>query len=149
MSTDTPPTTTPRKAPASKKAPATAKGPGRPSNRDRLADDLAAQLAGIGAVVAAFHEADGLSIVNHSPRIGAALADLAEKNPKVKKALTASVETSAWGGVIVAIAPLALELIAHHTGPRPEPTPEASTDGTQPFTFPGVDVPAPPGPVQL
>lgn len=143
----------PRTAPTTKKAPAKkapaatpTRGPGRPKKSAQLADQLAAQIAGLGAMVTALGstsigtpaiEADGVAIIEHSTDIGAALAELAETNPKVKKALTASVSAGAWSGVLVAVAPLLLQIVGNHATLAPVVT----LPDTNPEPFAGPDLP--------
>lgn len=116
--TDTPPRKTPTKAaPRKATAAATADKPkgGRPSKLDQLADQLAAQLAGVGAMVAVWNRDDGESIIRHAPTVARSLAELGESSPSVKKALEGSVGAGAWAGVLVAVAPLVLEIVSHHS----------------------------------
>lgn len=54
------------------------------------------------------------AVINAAPKCGEALENLARENPAVRKALLAMVETSVWGQVIVAHAPIMLAIAIHH-----------------------------------
>ena len=57
---------------------------------------------------------DGMLIGQSANKLGAAWADLAEKDPKVKKALTKLLSSGGWSMVIAAHAPLVLGIAGNH-----------------------------------
>ena len=68
------------------------------------------QLAGF---VAGWH-ADAGAIGQHSPAISTELAALAEKNASVAKFIDSLTEAGPYAGLIVAVMPLTLQILANH-----------------------------------
>ena len=119
------------------------KGAGRPGNKAQLVEKLTAQLVslsvafgGIGIVTGnPAWSADGVSVSRNAHDIAEALADVAETNPAVRKALESTVTGSAWFGLIVALGTLAGEMAANHNVIGA--TPAATESGTViPFAQP-------------
>jgi len=80
----------------------------------RIEDSLNEQFTLIGTVVFAFNEYDGTVIVEGSPRLAKALANLAEKNPKVKRNLERMLAGGSYGEVILAAGLIAIPIMANH-----------------------------------
>lgn len=95
-------------------------GAGRPAGGRNGAptgqlDKRLAELFGmIGLATFAVNQADGAAIIEHSEPIAKALQQLAKENPAVARFLNGLLQSSAWGGVIMATAPLVLKLCANH-----------------------------------
>lgn len=68
----------------------------------------------IGAAVRFVNTTDGDVIIANSDRMGAAWADLASKNPKVKAALAKLMAPGPWAGVITATLPVTIAILANH-----------------------------------
>lgn len=103
----------------------TAKPRGRPkgsTNRSTVAsmsvskieESLATQFTMIGTAVYAFNSYDGTVILQGTPKLSAALANLCEKNPKIKKNIERMLAGGAYGEVIVAAAFIAIPIMANH-----------------------------------
>jgi hypothetical protein len=90
----------PKASPAS--APEAGRGPGRPRAIDKLADQLSAQFVALAALVMLANPTVGMVLMEDAPAHGAALAKLADANPKVRRLLEGGVTGSAWLGVAVA-----------------------------------------------
>lgn len=90
------------------------RGPGRPSVRDKLETQLAEQLGALALTVVLFHPADGQAIMRRAPDCAAALARLAEQNPRIRRLLESGMTSSAWLGVAIAFGGLAMEIGANH-----------------------------------
>ena len=71
------------------------------------------QLAGFGCIVAGWH-ADAGAIGEHSPAISQELAALADKNASVAKFIDSLTEAGPYAGLIVAVMPLTLQILANH-----------------------------------
>lgn len=67
-----------------------------------------------GGSLMAFDPYCGSVLVTKGPEVTKALIELARVNPAVKRALEGLVTTSAWGGVAVAAAGVALPIMGHH-----------------------------------
>lgn len=93
-----------------------------------LENRLTAQLAFIGTGIAGAGAmsgsqavaADGVLIIEHAATVSAALKNLGDQNPKVKKYLEAALGASAWGGVLAALLPLAFGIGMNHGVIAPE-----------------------------
>lgn len=105
-----------KKAPAAKKVAAdkAPRGPGRPSNLDKLEASLTDLFSTVGVFVGMADPFDGQVIVAGAPNLAGALTAVAKENPKVAKSLARITETSAWGGVVFAVAGIAVPIAAHH-----------------------------------
>jgi len=82
----------------------------------RLTDSFT--LIGIG--VSAFHPADGAAVITGAPALADSLAKLADENPNMKRALEGAMQASAWGGVMVAAASIAIPIAANHGALPPQ-----------------------------
>lgn len=69
----------------------------------------------IGALMVPFDEPCGKSIIENAEPCAMALENLARENPAVRRALLAMVETSVWGQVIAAHAPILVTVVMHHS----------------------------------
>lgn len=67
-------------------------------------------------------------IVENAEDCAAAWEDLAETNESVRRVLLSLTKTSAWGGIILAHAPIALAIYSEINAPKVEPEDEADTD---------------------
>lgn len=101
---------------------------GRPSAASKREQSVTGILTGVGIGVMAFDEFDGTTIIEGAPDLGKALANVAERNPKVAKALDSLTETSAWAEVAVAVAGIALPIVRHHAEIRAERNAEAEAE---------------------
>ncbi len=90
--------------------------------RASLESRLAGSIAGIGTAVMVSGvatgkpalQADGQLIVEHSGNIAAALDKVAKDNPAVARALEQMLTAGVWGGLAVALMPVALGIAANH-----------------------------------
>jgi hypothetical protein len=80
----------------------------------KIEESLATQFTMIGTAVYAFNSYDGTVILQGTPKLSAALANLCEKNPKVKKNIERMLAGGAYGEVIVAAAFIAIPIMANH-----------------------------------
>lgn len=80
----------------------------------KLAKALHTQISSVALIVAMVNQADGVAILNGSERLATSLAQVADTNPKVRKALEAAVSGGAWGGVIVAAVTIAVPILVNH-----------------------------------
>lgn len=79
---------------------------------------------GLALTLMPFDSSCAETIMENGHRCAEAWDDLAQKNDTVRKALIAFTETSAWGTLVLAHAPILLAVASHH-GPgrkRAEPT---------------------------
>lgn len=90
------------------------RGAGRPSNKQRREDAVTEALVSVGSLVGLFEPFDGLTLAAGAPDVGTALAELAEKNPRVAKALDSMTVGSSWGGVAIALGAIIIPIAAHH-----------------------------------
>ena len=68
----------------------------------------------IGTMMAPFDQPCGMAIVANAEPCAIAMENLARENPAVRRALLAMVETSIWGQVIAAHAPILVTVFMHH-----------------------------------
>ncbi len=68
----------------------------------------------IGTMMAPFDQPCGMSIVSNAEPCAIAMDKLARDNPAVHRALAALLETSIWGAVIAAHAPILITVAMHH-----------------------------------
>lgn len=68
----------------------------------------------IGTMVVVADLTCGTAIITSAPDTAAALDALAKENPKVKRALEKMLAGGAWGGVLMAHAPIITTVLAHH-----------------------------------
>ncbi len=87
----------------------------------------------VGTMMLPFDQVCGMAIVQSAPKCAEALEQLARENPAVRRALMAMVETSVWGAVIAAHAPILLAIAMHHVpairDAMPQPHPAAPREG--------------------
>lgn len=69
---------------------------------------------GIGTMMMPFDSICGQAVIASAPKCAESLENLARENPAVRRALMALVETSVWGAVITAHAPILLAVAMHH-----------------------------------
>ena len=107
---------------------AAGRGPGRPTNIEKLGEHLTAQFVALGMVAFAFDPRVGAILVDDAPAHGAALAKLAEQNPRVRRFLEGGLTGSAWIGVAVAFGSTGFKIAQAVKSPAeapassPEPT---------------------------
>lgn len=80
----------------------------------RIEDALNEQFTLIGTVVFAFNEYDGSCILEGSPRLSKALANLCEKNPKVKRNIERLLAGGSYGEVVLAAGLIVVPIMANH-----------------------------------
>ena len=90
----------------------------------------------IGTMLVPFDQPCGMAIVNSANDCAKALENLARENPAVRRALLRLVETSVWGQVIAAHAPIFVTVAMHHSptirnaySQHPPPTVAADSNG--------------------
>lgn len=110
---------------------------GRQGWQEPLRNALAGNFASIGMVVFALNRVDGQAILSGSPRLADSLIQVAEQEPKVRKALENMVTAGAWSGVAMSVAAIAVPIMANHgylppgfIGAQPEPQPQPQPDGS-------------------
>lgn len=68
----------------------------------------------VGTMMLPFDQPCGTVIIQSAPKCAEALENLARENPAVRRALMALVETSVWGSVLAAHAPILIAVAIHH-----------------------------------
>lgn len=68
----------------------------------------------IGALLTPIDPVCGSALIESSENVGEALEELAKADPRVRRALMSLLQTSAYGGVIAAHAPIIMAIAAHH-----------------------------------
>lgn len=68
----------------------------------------------LGSFMLPFDPAVANAVINAAPKCGESLEELARTNPAVRKALMGMVETSVWGQVILAHAPIMIAIAVVH-----------------------------------
>lgn len=92
----------------------------KPASRSKVdyrttVDDLLTMLAlPLTAVPNKAVTADGVALLRHSSSIAAALDTLAKDKPEVAAVLDKLATTSAYGGMVIAVLPLLLQVLANH-----------------------------------
>lgn len=71
----------------------------------------------LGTVLVPFDPACGTALIENAENCAKSLDTLAQQNDAVRRALIAMTQTSAWGGVMIAHAPIMLMILLHH-GPK-------------------------------
>lgn len=113
----------------------------------RIEDALNEQFTLIGTVVTPFNQYDGMVIIQGTPRMAKALANLAEKNPKVKRNLERMLAGGSYGEVVLAAALIAVPIMANHDLMPPSiqqmygkaiPDKEEAEETTEPIADPEV-----------
>lgn len=82
--------------------------------RGSLVRQLTDLYVALGTFVLPFDTVCGTAVINSAPKCAEALEALARDNPAVRRAIMRLVETSAWGMVITAHAPIMLAVAMHH-----------------------------------
>lgn len=88
--------------------------PGAKSGIAKLEESLATQLIGIGTILAIFQPFDGIVISGNAPDTAAALAKLAERDPKVRKALERFVSSTSYGELAFVVLATVVPILANH-----------------------------------
>lgn len=81
---------------------------------------ITANVAGIAQIVAMFNQYDGACIANGAPFLGASVADVAARDPKVRKALERAMASMGWGQVVAAVGMIVVPILVNH-GIMPNP----------------------------
>ena len=71
----------------------------------------------VGTVLVPFDPACGTALIENAENCAKSLDMLAQQNDAVRRAIVAMTQTSAWGGVMIAHAPILLMILLHH-GPK-------------------------------
>jgi hypothetical protein len=90
------------------------RGPKEAAWKARLTAALQGQLTMVAVTTMAFNRYDGMCIMNGSENLARSLVQVAEQNPKVRKALENMVTAGAWAGVATAVAGIAIPILANH-----------------------------------
>ncbi len=85
-----------------------------PLPRGGLVKPLTDLYTGVGTMVYAFDPICGQAVIQAAPECAKALNDLAKQNDAVRRVLVQFLETSAWGLVMVAHAPILIAVAMHH-----------------------------------
>jgi hypothetical protein len=88
--------------------------PGRQSGIAKLEESLATQLVGMGGIIGLFQPFDGLVISANAPATAAALAKLADRDPRVRKALEKFVGSTAYGELAFVLFATVAPILANH-----------------------------------
>lgn len=86
----------------------------RKSTAANLEKRLASSLTTLGTVGCLVSPADGMVVIQGVPALAAALAKLAEENPAVRANLERMLTAGAWSGVIAAVVPIVVGIMANH-----------------------------------
>lgn len=111
MADDAPPKATAAKPPPIERGGKAKRSQGRPIALKTELEDLFTQL---GAMVMMADQFDGLVIINNAEPNADALAKLANKNARVKKALEALTQISSLGAVAGVVGATAIPILMHH-----------------------------------
>lgn len=95
---------------------------GRPpgsTNRNSMSiksieEGLSTQLTMLGTIVSVANAYDGRVILEGTPKLASSLADLCDKNPKVKRNIERMLAGGTYGEVIIAAALIAVPIMANH-----------------------------------
>lgn len=85
-----------------------------PRRRGSLVKPLEEMYVTIGMSVMAFDQPCGIAITNSATRCAEALDNLAYENDAVRRVILRLIETSAWGGVVMAHSPIIMAIAVHH-----------------------------------
>jgi len=115
------PATNPAKAAAVTRDRAPRKA-GKPSTKEALQESIAAQLVAVGIGVSGVGlmvgnqtvGRDGVIVVEHAEDLASALAELAQTNDSIKRALEAGVAGTGWLGVITAAGTMTWAIVQNH-----------------------------------
>lgn len=86
----------------------------RPDRFTRLEEGITEQLVMVGMTVCAFHQEDGMVILNRASPLSQKIVALARQNPAVYKALKKYLEGSAYLNLAGELATISLALLANH-----------------------------------
>jgi hypothetical protein len=114
------------------------------SNRTKLSKSLSNMYGTIGVMVTMFDPHCGQVILSQAESMADSLEVLAKENDAVRRVLEGIAQTTAWGGVISAHAPLIFAITMHHLPTKKSPSniPETETESTY-TTSSGVYTPPP------
>lgn len=116
-------------------APRTARaerGPGRPSNIDKLTEQLATLFTEMGAIAFVVNPAVGAIIIEDAQSNAQALARVAATNDRVRRMLSGGVNGSAWIGLLIAFGSTGMKIRAALT-PAPALGDAPPSDPLAPF----------------
>lgn len=89
----------------------------KPKKQDRFSkmeEGFCEQFVGLGVLVAQFHEADGLVLINRADPLSKRLVGVARQNPAVYKALKKYLDGSVWMMLTEEVAAIGLAIMANH-----------------------------------
>jgi hypothetical protein len=114
-----------RKAVAAAKPDTAPRGPGRPAKFDKMEEGLTETFSMLALAVGMFDTYDGIVAVGQAPSLAKAFRDLAEKDPKIEKALTSLMSAGAYSQLIATVAGIAIPVLVNHgvipRGPATDP----------------------------
>lgn len=108
-SKDSKPRVTPVKA--ADKAPRTAP---RTTRGGSLEKRIGASLTTIGVGITLMSPKDGETVIAGVPAVAKSLSNLADQNPAVKANLERALTAGAWSGVLAAVLPIGIGIMANH-----------------------------------
>ena len=79
-----------------------------------IEDGLNQQFTILGTVVSVANQYDGRCILEGTPKLSAAIAQLCERNPKVRKNIERMLAGGMYGEVVIAAALIAVPIMANH-----------------------------------
>lgn len=91
-----------------------AKPRGAPTARARRVQSYTRTLARAGAVIFAVNPADGAAFLEGVPRAAAALAEVAQQNPRIGKVLDAGVNAGVWAELLAALTAIGAPIAVNH-----------------------------------
>jgi hypothetical protein len=86
----------------------------RKSTTPNLEKRLGSSLTTLGTLGCLVSPNDGMVILQGVPALAAALAKLADENPAVRSNLERMLTAGAWSGVIAAVVPMVIGIMANH-----------------------------------
>lgn len=86
----------------------------KPDRFTKMEEAFSEQFVGIGVLVAQFHEADGLVLINRADPLSKRLVAVARQNPAVYKALKKYLDGSVWMMLTEEVATIGLAIMANH-----------------------------------
>lgn len=111
----------PEPKPKPKRTKPTTKGKGTGTRKAPLQKRLATMIELVGTVVSGWDAYDGSVITDNAVALAEQLEALAKENPRVKRFLEGTLETSAWAGVLGVFGTNIMVPIAVHHSMLPEP----------------------------
>lgn len=91
-----------------------AKPRGAPTARARRVQSYTRMLARVGALIYSVSPADGAVFLEGVPRTAAALAEVAQQNPRIGKVLDAGVSAGAWTELLMALTAIGAPIAVNH-----------------------------------